>query len=109
MAQNAPKTASTLDRGIIPIGRENAITRRDLAALLGMDDRDARDMVAKLRRMETTDPYVICSSSASPPGYWRTDDPVEIDRYKAECRNRAASAMELLEDTKRFERLKNGR
>lgn len=106
MAQNGSVRTSALDRGIIPIGRENAITRRDLAAQMGLSDRAARDTVAKLRKMETDDPYVICSSSTSPPGYWRTDDQREIDRYKAECRNRAESALELLEDAKRFERLK---
>lgn len=110
MAQEAAVRASALDRSIIPVGRENAITRRDLAALLGLSDRAARDTVARLRKMETNDPYVICSSSTNPPGYWRTDDQIEIDRYRAECRNRAESAMELLEDAKRFERLKqNGR
>lgn len=99
------KTQCSLTREIIPIGRENAITRGELAELLGMSDRDVRDVVARLRRQGGNDPYVICSSSHNPPGYWRTNSDVEIMAYWAETHSRARNTLAALKDVERFKAL----
>lgn len=104
-AQGLMKTQCSLTREIIPIGRENAISRGELAELLGMSDRDVRDVVARLRRQGGNDPYVICSSSHNPPGYWRTNSDVEIMAYWAETHSRAKNTLAALKDVERFKAL----
>lgn len=85
----------------IPIGRENAITRAELARLWGMKDRDVRDTVAKMRITPTDDPYAIISSSTTPPGYWRSDVRAELERYVKEGHARAKNTVAALGDAKR--------
>lgn len=51
----------------IPVGRENAITRAELATLWGMSDRDVRETIATMRTRPTDDRYAILSSSHNPP------------------------------------------
>lgn len=86
----------------IPVGRENAITRQALAVLWGVDDRTARDYVARMRAAPSDDPHVICSSSHHPPGYWRTDDAGEIDRYIRETEARAKNTLAAAREARRF-------
>ena len=68
---------------LIPYGRENAISRSDLAKLTGWDDRKVRDEIKKLMR---DGEHILSSSSAK--GYWRSDDPEEIERFLIECDKR---------------------
>lgn len=56
----------------IPFGHENGVTRRQLAAAVGSDDRGIREMIAKARRK-----YVICNMQDG-KGYFR---PAENEAY----------------------------
>lgn len=73
---------------MIPVGRENAITREALCALTGLSDRAARMALAEARNEDNGDGFVIVSSSTG-AGYYRTDDPVEIRRYVDEIEAKA--------------------
>lgn len=86
----------------IPVGRENAITRADLADLWACDIREARRAVATFRTNPTDDPYAILSSSSHPAGYWRSSDPYEIAAYVKETKSRAANTLAALADAGRF-------
>ena len=99
---------TTITRDAIPIGCANAITRSDLAKLWGMTDRQAREAVSRLRTEDSRDPYVICSSSRSPAGYWRTNKEDEIAAYQSEVNSRALNTLMLLKDVKRWKRLACG-
>lgn len=99
---------TTITRDAIPIGRANAITRSDLAKIWGMTDRQAREAVSRLRTEDSRDPYVICSSSRSPAGYWRTNREDEIAAYQAEVNSRAVNTLMLLKDVRRFRRRVGG-
>lgn len=94
-----------VDAGDHPDRPRMTTTRGELAGLLGMSDRDVRDVVARLRRQGGNDPYVICSSSHNPPGYWRTDSDVEIMAYWAETHSRAKNTLAALKDVERFKAL----
>ena len=85
----------------IPIGRENAITRAELARIWKMDDRSVRETVAKMRITPTDDPLAILSSSTNPPGYWRSDVRAELERYIKEGQARAKNTIAALGDAKR--------
>ena len=65
----------------IPIGRENAITRAELAKLWKMDDRSVRETIARMRITPTNDP--------------------ELERYIKEGQARAKNTIAALGDAKR--------
>lgn len=67
----------------IPFGKENAISRNELVRLTGLEDRAVRKLINKLR----ADGEIILSSSHR-AGYWRSDNPVEIEQYLRECDSR---------------------
>ena len=83
-----------------PIGRLNAVKRRDLAKLWGMDDRQLRAAISRMRR-EPGDGFAILSSSTSPAGYWRSRDITEIQRYIRETRSRARNTLASMADAER--------
>ena len=85
----------------IPVGRENAITRSELAALWGMSDRDVRETIARMRTIPTDDPYAILSSSSNPPGYWRSNGASELDGYIREQHARAKNTIKNTHDARR--------
>lgn len=91
----------------IPIGRDNAITRPELAAKWGVSDRLARHIIAKLRAEDNGDGYVIVSFS-SRTGYYRTNDPQEILHFKREMVKRARNTFAPLKKARRVLR-QNGR
>ena len=73
----------------IPIGKENAITKEELQKLWSLSsERVVRRTVAELRKIDNGDNFVIVSLSNS-KGFYRTDDPEEILKYKKETLNRA--------------------
>lgn len=73
----------------IPIGKENAISKEELQKIWGFEsERAVRYTIAELRKMDNGDNFVIVSLSTS-KGFYRTDDPEEILRYKKETLNRA--------------------
>lgn len=93
--------AVTPAREHIPVGKENAITRAELAKLWGMDDRAVRETIATMRARPSDDPYAIISSSHNPPGYWRSDAFHELERYIRETNARAKNTMRAAADAKR--------
>lgn len=74
----------------IPIGKENAITRPELVALWGMDDRAARKVLHELSHYDNGDDYILIRSSKN-KGFFKTSDPVEIESYRKECINKGRS------------------
>ena len=73
----------------IPIGRENAISKERLQKIWGFDsERVVRRTIAELRKIDNGDNFVIVSTSSC-KGFYRTDDPEEILKYKRETLNRA--------------------
>lgn len=90
-----------MDRRDIPIGRDNAITRAELAVVWECSDREARRMIAELRAAPGNDGYAILSTSTSPSGYWRSNDPEEIRRFIHETEGRAKNIFSSLKDAKR--------
>ena len=84
------------NRSDIPYGRENAISRKALRKLW------AREIIAFLRRFPGGDGCAILStSSSSPEGYWRSDDPEEILCFIRETENRARNTFLSLRDARR--------
>ena len=77
-----------LKREHIPVGRENAISRDQLARLTGLSDREVRRQIAELRAEDTDDDLVIASSSRRGRGYFLTDQPDEIKAFIAEMLKR---------------------
>ena len=71
----------------IPIGKENAISRKELCNLWGMNDRNVREKIVTLRGIDNGDDYVIVSTSQS-SGYFRSSDREDIARFKAETLKR---------------------
>ena len=81
----------------IPIGRDRAISRSDLARKWQMDDRSVRRCIHRLRAQHNTEhgPWAILSTSTGGiDGYWRSSDPDEIARYNAEVISRAKEVMQ---------------
>ena len=75
---------------MIPIGKKNAISRKELAEKWQMPDRDVRDTIAVLRRefnRDYTCDYAILSASNA-AGYWRSDDNAEIVGFNREAEHR---------------------
>lgn len=68
---------------LIPYGKENAISREDLSKLTAGTNRRVRDEIKRLMR---NGERILSSSSAK--GYWRSDDPDEIERFLKESDNR---------------------
>lgn len=64
----------------IPIGRKNAISRKNLAAFWGVSDRTARQIISELRTIDDGTDYVIVSNSRF-SGYYRTRNIDEIEHF----------------------------
>ncbi len=80
----------------IPVGRENAISRKNLAAFWGVSDREARRIVSALRTIDDGTDYVIVSVSRF-SGYYRTNNPDEIDHFRNEMVKRIRSTRKAIE------------
>lgn len=85
----------------IPIGSENAISRKNLAALWGVSDRMARRIVAELRNIEDGTDYVIVSVSRG-SGYYRTQDLCEINHFLNEMRKRIRNTYRAIKIAQRI-------
>ena len=87
----------------IPIGAENAISRKNLADLWNVNDREARRIVADLRTIDDGTDYVIVSVSRD-SGYYRTQNPVEINHFVNEMHKRIRSTYRAIKAAKRIVR-----
>ena len=93
------KKANRMD---IPFGRDNAISREKLRRLWNCNDREARLIIANLRRYPGEDGCAILSTSSThPAGYWRSDNPAEISAFIKETEGRARSTFLSLKDARR--------
>lgn len=73
----------------IPVGKENAISKERLQELWGFtNERAVRKTIAELRKLDNGDNFIIVSTSGC-KGFYKTDDPEDILRYKKETLNRA--------------------
>ena len=87
----------------LPIGRERALTRRQLAELWGMSERQVRYKIAELRSIDNGDDYIIFSSSDR-AGYYRSNDPHERRAFISETKSRAINTFKPLRKANRIER-----
>ena len=89
-----------IDVNDIPVGRDFAITRAELARKWGVSDRKARDMIARLRSADNGDNLVIVSHSSG-KGYYRTNNPAEIEHFVREMTKRARNTFAPLKKARR--------
>ena len=85
----------------IPEGREHAVSRKELRALLGKDDRLIREWIKQANRRLGPEGKVILSSS-SWRGYWISSDPEEIAIYLQEQASRAKTQAKNDEPARRL-------
>jgi len=85
----------------IPIGKENAISKLELCELWGMDERNVRATVTKLRQQDNGDDLVIVSTCKQ-AGYYRTNDRDEIRNFKEEVSNRGKHTFRPLRKVNRI-------
>lgn len=74
--------------GLIPHGRENAISRDELSQLMGTGDRRTRRLIEQAR----ADGVLICNGQDG-RGYWISDDPEEL---LAQYKQDTARALNVL-------------
>lgn len=70
---------------ILPTGAENAITGKDICALLNITPRELRQAVERERRHGKA----ICASTVEPFGYFIAANRAEMERYCKSLRHRA--------------------
>lgn len=85
----------------IPIGAENAISRQALVSKWHMDDRTVRETIARLRAEDNGDDYIIVSHSNG-RGYYRTNNPDQIQGYVRETTSRARNTFKPLKKARRI-------
>ena len=77
-------------------GKENAITRENLAKKMGMGDRDMRELVERARRAG----YIIVNDCKG-NGYYRTNNADDIEKAYWQERRRALSILSRLKTMRR--------
>lgn len=71
---------------LLSVGRENARTGKELAAVIGCDIRDITAAVERERRQGQP----ICAATGENPGYYMASDAEELERYCNRLHHRAA-------------------
>lgn len=85
----------------IPIGYENRATYSDLMDLWGVSRRHVRLILHHLSAQDNGDGFVLIRSASS-KGFYRTDDPEEIERYRREVISRASNTFSMLRKINRI-------
>lgn len=62
----------------IPLGRENAITAKELQTITGIK---LRDITRSIQRERLSGVPICANSDSTNPGYYLANDPKEIQRY----------------------------
>ena len=75
---------------LIPYGKENAVSRKELAKLTGLPDRLLRDSIKQANKRLWPQGEAILSSSGS-RGYWRSTSIEEMETYLLEADHRRRS------------------
>lgn len=73
---------------LIPVGKENAVTREMLTTLSGLPDRTVRKLI-EIARIEG----VIIVNDSDGKGYYISEDPEDIRRQMATNHHRAMSIL----------------
>ena len=76
----------------LPVGRENAVTYDELCFLWKKRERDVRSLLHELSAFDNGDDYILIRSSKG-KGFYKTDDPEEIEAYRKECLNKGRSVF----------------
>lgn len=77
---------------LLPVGAENAVSRRELSALTGIEDRQLRRQIAKERRAGA----LILSSSEINGGYYRAASREELQRYVRSMQSRCREILAVI-------------
>lgn len=86
----------------IPVGRENAISRKRLAELWNCNDRTVRARIAALRCKECKDNlFIVSHSQGGVKGYYRTDKPDEIRHFVHEGRKRIRNTAKPIDNARK--------
>lgn len=74
----------------VPIGKENALTYYDLCHIWGAGERQVRKILHDLSLYDNGDDFILIRSGSG-KGFYKTDDPTEIEAYKRECLSKGKS------------------
>lgn len=74
----------------IPIGKENAIDYTALCNMWDCSERTARLILHELSSIDNGDDYILIRSGKN-KGFYRTDNPEEIEMYRREVLNKGRS------------------
>ena len=86
----------------IPVGYINRKTYSDLEDMWGISRRYVRLVLHRLSEQDNGDGYVLIRSAKS-KGFYRTDDPEEIEDYRREVVARATSHFAPLKKIRRVQ------
>lgn len=86
-----------LIEGLLPVGKENAITTQDLVKLSGCGS--ARELQQHIA-YEREHGAIICSGSGR--GYWKPKNRQEIQQFVKTMRNRALSTLKATRGAKKI-------
>lgn len=74
----------------VPTGRENAVSRYDIAKAVGISERDVRFKIKEANKeLERIGEAIVSSSSGR--GYWRTSNIAEMEKYLQESSRRRST------------------
>ena len=77
---------------LLPVGAENAVSRRELSALTGIEDRQLRRRIAQERRAGA----LILSSSEINGGYYKAASREELRRYVRSMQSRCKEILAVI-------------
>lgn len=86
------QTQKTSIYDLLPVGAENAVSRRELSALTGIEDRQLRRQIAKERRAGA----LILSSSEINGGYFKAASREELRRYVRSMQSRCKEILAVI-------------
>ena len=87
---------------MLPEGRENAISRRNLMSVLGMSDRSLRLAIAAERRAGA---LILSSTAVDGGGYYRPANAEEIARFVSSMERRASTFAAVSNARKELKRI----
>lgn len=89
---NTGQSKKTSIYDLLPVGAENAVSRRELSALTGIEDRQLRRQIAQERRAGV----LILSSTESNGGYYRAASREELQRYVRSMQSRCKEILAVI-------------
>ena len=78
-------------------GRNNPITSTGLGRMLGVDDREVRELIGRLIR----EGHLICAVSSDPMGYFVPENLGEVEAYEKTLQARALKILARLKHISR--------